>query len=229
MKWLIALVLCLVAQGVHAGSPVVVELFTSQSCDSCPPADALLARLAERPDILALDMHVTYWNGLGWRDPYSLPEVTTRQKDYGRQLGVGEIYTPQLVAGGTHQAVGSDPDAVAAAITAAEAEQATTPAVQLTLQRDGQGLVAEIGAGAGRATLWLVGFDPHHVTPVRGGENSGRTLVEANVVRELAKAGEWHGETIRLTLPLPAGERSAVLLQAPDGTILAAAELAGAG
>ena len=91
----------------QAASPVVVELFTSQSCSSCPPADALLAELAAtRPDILALDFHVTYWDRLGWKDPYSLPQATQRQRRYSELWGRDNVYPPQLVAGGRHQAVG---------------------------------------------------------------------------------------------------------------------------
>ena len=206
-----------------AASPIVVELFTSQSCSSCPPADALLAELARtRPDILALDFHVTYWDRLGWKDPYSLPQATQRQNRYAEHFGRDSVYTPQLVAGGHHQAIGSDRAAVLDAIAAAGAD---SPAATLRLERDGAGLLLEAGAGRGAGQLLLIGFDPAHTTHVGGGENGGRTLTEANVVRSIVLAGTWHGEAVSLHAPSPAGERKALLLQADDGQVLAAALL----
>ena len=219
----------LLAPPGHAGdpgtlsSPVVVELFTSQSCSSCPPADALLAELSRtRPDILALDFHVTYWDRLGWKDPYSLPQATQRQRDYAGLFGRDGVYTPQLVAGGRHQAVGSDRAEVLAAIKAAAADG---PAPALRLGRDGAGLLLEAGAGRGAGQLLLVGFDPAHTTRVGGGENGGRTLAEVNVVRSITPAGAWRGAAVSLRAPPPAGERTALLLQAEDGRVLAAALL----
>ncbi len=206
-----------------AASPVVVELFTSQSCSSCPPADALLAELSRtRPDILALDFHVTYWDRLGWKDPYSLPQATQRQRCYAEQWGRDGVYTPQIVAGGRHQAIGSDRAGVLAAIAAAAAD---SPATTLRLERTGAGLLLEASAGHGAGQLLLVGFDPAHTTRVAGGENGGRTLTEVNVVRSITPAGPWRGEAISLNAPTPAGERTALLLQADDGRVLAAAVL----
>ena len=216
------------AQGGAAGpdqpvAPVVVELFTSQSCSSCPPADALLAELSRtRPDILTLDFHVTYWDGLGWRDPYSLPQATVRQRRYAEQWGRDGVYTPQLIAGGQHQAIGSDRTAVLAAIAAAAADG---PAATLRLARDAAGLVLDAGAGQGTGTLLLIGFDPVHTTRIAGGENGGRTLTEVNVVRSIATAGAWRGDPVTLRVPQTAGDRTAALLQGGDGRILAAAVL----
>lgn len=206
-----------------AASPVVVELFTSQSCSSCPPADDLLTELARtRPDILALDFHVTYWDRLGWKDPYSLPQATQRQRRYAELWGRDGVYTPQLVAGGRHQAVGSDRGDVLVAIAAAAADD---PAAPIQLGRDAAGLVLDVGAGHGTATLLLVGFDPAHTTRVASGENSGRMLTEVNVVRSLVPAGTWRGEAMTLHALQPAGQRTALLLQADDGRLLAAAVL----
>jgi hypothetical protein len=224
----VAAVLALAASGRAApprpaASPVVVELFTSQSCSSCPPADALLAELSRtRPDILALDFHVTYWDRLGWKDPYSLSQATGRQRSYAGHFGSDGVYTPQLVAGGRHQAVGSDRAAVLAAIAAAAADG---PAATLRLERTGAGLALEAGAGQGTGQLLLVGFDPAHTTRVAGGENGGRTLTEVNVVRSIIPAGPWRGEAVSLHAAVPAGERTALLLQADDGKVLAAAVL----
>lgn len=214
-----------------AAGPVVVELFTSQSCSSCPPADELLAELDRvEPGILPLGLHVTYWDRLGWKDPYSLPAATDRQHRYAEQFGARQVYTPQMVVGGRHQAIGSDRPAVLAALAAARADAARLPGPALSLQPDGDGLRVTAGAGQGTATsaatsaatLWLVGFDPRRTTAVRGGENGGRTLTEVNVVRAMRPVGEWRGAALALSLPRPPGERAAVLLQDASGRILAA-------
>ena len=206
-----------------AGPLLVVELFTSQGCSSCPPADALLSELA-RSDatLLPLGLHVTYWDRLGWKDPYSLPAATERQRRYGMQLGLSNVYTPQMVIGGLREAVGSDRSAVRTALVKARQDAASVP---LTLAADAAGLRVQAGPGTGAATLYLVGFDPAHTTPVRAGENGGRTLTEVNVVRSFAPVGTWHGTPVSTTLPRPPGERAAVLLQADDGRILGAAAL----
>ena len=217
MKTLMLLVLLT----VPAQATTVVELFTSQSCSSCPPADALLTELDRtRPDLLVLTYHVTYWDRLGWRDPYSLPAATERQRTYAAHWPQDGLYTPQMVVQGTQQAVGSDRPAVLAAIAAAR------PAgVALTLTLDAAGLQIGAGVGAGRGTIVLVGFDRSHTTRVGAGENGGRTLTETNVVRSVTPVGPWVGSPVHLAAARPAGERTAVLLQAADGTILASAIL----
>lgn len=203
---------------------VVVELFTSESCSSCPAADAVLADLAEtRPDLLPLSWHVTYWNRLGWRDRFSLPEATERQRRFAASLGHGQVYTPQAVVQGRLDLVGSDHAALLRAIRAVQDAPAAPVALQLV--RDGAGLVVTVGDGTARsATLWLIGYDPRQVTAVGGGENRGRRLVHANVVRGVAPLGSWQGAPLRVVAP-PPGERLAVLLQAEDDTILAASRL----
>lgn len=223
-KLLLALPLILAAAQAQAAERLlVVELFTSQGCSSCPPADALLSELARTdPTLLPLDLHVTYWDRLGWKDPFSLPQVTARQRAYSGLLGLDTIYTPQIVVGGRYQAVGSDRDAVTAALTQA---RRAMEAVPLSIRADSGGLRIQAGAGPGAGTLYLVGFDPGHNTPVRGGENTGRVLAESNVVRSFAQAGAWRGAPLTVVVPAPEGERAAVLLQADDGRILAAASL----
>ncbi|MBW6398704.1 DUF1223 domain-containing protein [Roseomonas sp. HJA6] len=199
--------------------PVVVELFTSQSCSSCPPADALLGDLAARqPGVLALSFHVTYWDRLGWRDRFSLPEATERQQRYARSLGHGQLYTPQIVVQGRRDAVGSDRSAVLGGIAAA----APAP-VAIGLAITDQGLRIDLPEGAGGGTVWLIGYDARHVTRIGGGENGGRTLSYTNVVRSIAPVGAWQGRPSRLTAPRPGGEHIAVLLQGADGAILGAA------
>ncbi|HTZ71308.1 MAG TPA: DUF1223 domain-containing protein [Acetobacteraceae bacterium] len=213
--------LLLVGAAAPAPRPIVLELFTSQSCSSCPPADALLADLAAtRSDVLPLDFHVDYWNYLSWHDRFSLPEATARQRAYAALLG-SEVYTPQLVIDGERQAVGSERTNVLAAIKAARESEAGGPQATLSA-RDGQWVV-DIGAGNGGGTILLIGFDAQHVTQVGSGENAGRTLREVNVVRSLTKLGSWHGGEVHLMVPRPAGDAAALLVQAENGAILAAA------
>lgn len=218
-------IVCL-ASPAFAASPVVVELFTSQSCSSCPPADALLGTLVrQHADVLALDLHVTYWDRLGWKDPYSLGAATARQWQYARDFGSNEVYTPQMVIDGTHQAVGSDRAAVLAAIAAAKQDAAGRTGVVLDLARTGDRLDIHVGDGTGAGTIWLVGFDAQHVTHIGGGENGGRTLTEVNVVRSLAPVAAWRGRAMDVTAKPPEGERVAVLLQAAGGHIFGVAVL----
>jgi hypothetical protein len=202
--------------------PIVVELFTSQACSSCPPADGLLTDLARRRnDVLPLAFHVTYWNNLGWRDPFSFPAATERQRTYAAKIGEQSVYTPQMVVDGTQSFVGSDRNEAEAAIRRAKAGQIM--AAPLHLERRGEDLTIEVGTGAGAGAVLLVGFDPEHSTAVGGGENGGRRLQESNVVRSIQTIGQWRGEPLRLEQPLPAGGQFAVLLQAPDGRIIGAA------
>lgn len=202
--------------------PVVVELFTSQGCSSCPPADAVLRELSDqRADVLPLAFHVTYWNNLGWRDPFSFDEATQRQRRYASEKGLGSVYTPQMVVDGGAEFVGSDRETALAAIHAAQAQALRS--VPVRAERDLDQVKVQIGAGAGSATVLLIGYDPRHQTPVGRGENSGRTLTEANIVRAMVPAGEWRGQALTLHQTAPAGERLAVLLQSADGRILGAA------
>jgi len=209
--------------GSDTRPPVVVELFTSEGCSSCPAADAFLGELARtRADVLPLAFHITYWDNLGWPDPFALPAATERQRAYAALLsGSPGVYTPQMVIDGRTDAVGSDRAAVLAAISAAP----RLPAVPLTLARQGDGLALTVGAGpaARPARLVLLGYDRQHVTTVARGENAGRRLTESNVVRSITALGEWRGEALSRQVKLPAGEAYAVLLQAEDGRIIAAA------
>jgi hypothetical protein len=205
-----------------ASSPVVVELFTSQGCNSCPPADAYLAELAHRPGILALAYHIDYWDQLGWRDPFSSAAATARQRAYAQALGLHTIYTPQMVIDGRIDAVGSDRPQVAAAIAAS----AATPAVPVALEPEQDALAIRVGAGTGRGRIWLMEYDLMHETRVRAGENAGRTLVNVNIVRSIEDIGPWAGAAASFTRARPRpGTGSAVLLQSAGGAVLGAAEI----
>ncbi len=181
--------------------PVVVELFTSQGCSSCPPADSLLGKLAERHDVLPLAFHVDYWDYIGWKDPFASKISTERQYSYGHALGLNMVYTPQMVIGGTHDAVGSDESSVSRAIAA----DANRPKLKLSVVRDANGAYkVDIPAGTtgAPATVWVALFDHAHKTLVQRGENSGSTLTEFNIVREWRKIGEWNGQAIEIALNL---------------------------
>jgi hypothetical protein len=202
--------------------PVVVELFTSEGCSSCPPADDLLTELAgTRHDILPLAFHVTYWNSLGWTDPFSLDAATRRQEGYVHLSDEGGVYTPQMVIDGSIDAVGSERQDVLHALQAAAAHPGDT--VPVRLARAGNDVTIGVGAGTGPATVWLVGYDASHRTQVGRGENAGRTLIESNIVRSLTKVADWSGTPLDLHPAAPPGERFAVLVQTKDGHIIGAA------
>jgi hypothetical protein len=206
-------------------SPVVVELFTSQGCSSCPPADAVLSTLAQRPDVLALSFHVDYWDSLGWKDPYASPLNTARQKAYRATFRNSQIYTPQVVVGGTAEMVGSRGPTVIAAI--ADAERKRMPGPKLVITR-GNGIVVSASAGVTTsATIWLASYDPRHETAVQRGENAGSALVNTNVVRKLLALGSYTGPGSTLTAPADFardGEGLAAWIQAdPTGAIISAA------
>ena len=207
-----------------AERPVVVELFTSQGCSSCPPANAYLNEMSRgRRDVLALAFHVTYWDRLGWKDPFSLAAATDRQAVYGRRFGDGS-YTPEIVGDGAAGMVGSDRDAVEPAIENAKRNGPTAAAVNVT--RNGEQVAIEVGAGTGSGRILLIGFDHEHTTAIGRGENSGRTLTEANVVRSIRSVGQWSGAALRLNERFPEGQDVAVVLQASDGRIIGASRLA---
>ena len=196
-------------------SPTVVELFHSQGCSSCPPAEADLNVLAARPDVLALSFGVTYWDRLGWKDTFASERFTARQVDYAR-AGQGEVATPEFIVNGTYAVVGADRQALNTTIA-----KAGSPVGGPALTVDHATVrVAGQGAGAPPATVWLVRYDPRTLqVPVRAGENSGRTLSHRNVVRELVTLGKWSGTAATFVLPAPhdATLSSAVLVQRGNG------------
>jgi hypothetical protein len=199
--------------------PIVVELFTSEGCSSCPPADTLLGALASRPDVLALSFHVDYWDRLGWKDPFSSAAATRRQERYARLLGVDTVYTPQIVIDGHWQAVGSDRGAVDRALAAA----ATDLAVPMRLAIDHGGARITLGPGPSGmpAAVLLAGFDRRHVDRVGGGENDGRILTHVDVVRGFTEIGRFTGATAAIAAPLYwRTDRVAAILQADDGRII---------
>jgi hypothetical protein len=230
----LAAMIVLVAQAIpfsvpaaQAGESVrksVLELFTSQGCSSCPPADALLARLARRDDIVALTMPVNYWDHLGWKDTLAMDIFTERQRSYAETRGDREIYTPQLVVNGVEHVVGSRPDEIEDAVrrTSRRIGAAWVP---LALQNDDEAVSLEAGAAPiGSAyhggTVWFAFFNHAIPVDIRRGENTGVRITYTNVVRSLQRAGHWDGEAASFHAAIPRGldiDGCAAFLQA-DGT-----------
>ena len=203
--------------------PVVVELFTSEGCSSCPPADALLVELANRPDVLALSLHVDYWDRLGWKDPFSSPQATARQEQYARLLNIDTVYTPQIVVDGRREAVGSDRAAVERAVDAASHESSAVP-VTLSVKNGQARITLGRGGVTAGASVVLIGFDRRRIDTVERGENSGRTLTHVDVVRGIEEVGRFTGQASQIVSTPPwQSDRLAAIVHAPDGRILGAA------
>jgi hypothetical protein len=176
-----------------AKAPVLVELFTSQGCSSCPPADELAGELASDPNTYVVSLNVDYWDYLGWRDTLAKPEYTKRQYAYAASRGDGRVYTPQMVVNGEDHAVGSNHSDVNAKIAAARLKSMQ---VALKLSRQGKEIKVEIPATNHQeeATLWLMAIEPKVQQKIIRGENSGTSITYHNVVRNLVPAAMWKGE-----------------------------------
>ena len=209
-----------------APTPVVVELFTSQGCSSCPPADRLLGELAGRDDVLPLSFHVTYWDRLGWPDTFGLEDSTRRQEVYADWLGRTRVYTPQMMIGGRIDVVGNARRRVLDAIQLIEDHGPSGPELAIVGERLSVGVGEEVDAA-----IWLVAFDDHHDVAIERGENRGRTLRYHHVVRELTRLAYWRGRAIEVDLPVArlmatGRDGAAILVQRlSDGAILAATRL----
>jgi hypothetical protein len=212
------------ARAADAERPTVIELFQSQGCSSCPPANAALIEFSARADVLALTFAVDYWDGLGWKDTFAKPEFTQRQWAYARAMGQADVYTPEIVVNGRVAGVGAEISEMRELANRAD-RGASGPELRI------EPGAATIGAGAAPARgadVWLARYDPKVIeVAVRRGENAGRTLAHKNVVREMVLVGRWSGAAERLALP-PArdsGLADAVLVQASGaGPILAVAK-----
>lgn len=203
-------------------APTVVELFTSQGCSSCPPANENLVEISKRPDVLALSFSVTYWDYLGWKDSFGKKEFTERQETYEPPLRQQGPFTPQMVVNGRTSLVGNRLDDVETAVKAAD--KLIGPS--LLLSKDGVRVGAFASPTGEEADIWLVRYSPKILkVPVSRGENGGSTLVQSHVVRSIDRLGGWSGA--ERTLPIgsePHGLKTAVLVQvAHGGPILAAA------
>jgi hypothetical protein len=200
----------------------VVELFTSQGCSSCPPADALVGRFTADPAVLVLSYHVNYWDDLGWKDTFSSSVSTDRQYAYARALRERTVFTPQLVVNGTQSLVGSQESAVRRAVAAAS-EKTFPIKVSLSKQPDGSFDVVLEGAAV-RADVWEVRYVRRSVTAVHAGENSGRSLETFNNVTHLERIGEFKAGRLKLQPLQQPADGLAVFVQSPgSGPILGAA------
>ncbi len=213
------------------GTPLtVVELYTSQGCSSCPPADAFLGELAKRDDLLALSIHVDYWDYIGWKDRFASPANTKRQRAYASKLGMRYVYTPQMIVQGAHHTTGSDRAKILAMI--AKAQKSNRVAVKISRAEGGIRVTVPGADTTDEAAVWLAVFDTKHDTVIKRGENGGRTLSYYNVVRGMKRIGTWSGQP----LDIPTGNADmstegrdgcAVILQSVStGRILGAAKLA---
>lgn len=215
------------AEAPPSRGPAVVELYTSQGCSSCPPADALLGELVERPDVIAIAFHVAYWDGPEWHDRFALPAATERQQRYVETLGLSSAFTPQAVVDGRRSFVGSDRRRILAAL--AEPRETIPLAVDASA-----GTLTVILPPAPDQTAYdvnLIAYLPRAATRVGGGENSGRALEEFNIARQFRRLGVWNGERHVFSTPLDSfpqdATRVAVLLQRPgQGPIAGAALIA---
>ena len=203
----------------------VVELFQSQGCSSCPPANANVMALADRTDVLALSFGVSYWDYLGWKDTFASPVFTQRQRDYARGLHLQGVYTPQVVVNGRAELVGTDRVALDRAIRR-NVRPPFAPAVTVA----GRSLTIARGETDAPADVWLVWYDPRTVqVSIRRGENSGRTLAHRNVVKSIVRIGSWTGRAASYTLPAlrdPALSGAVLVQRLNGGEIIAAERIA---
>ncbi len=197
----------------------VIELFTSQGCSSCPPADAMVVALAQDDDIIALTLHVDYWDYLGWRDTLAKPEFSDRQRNYAQLRGDRGVFTPQMVVNGEEACIGSDEQALSASLAKATREHARLP-VPIRVTRDGTDLtIALEGDYPGGANLYLMMVEPQTSVTIKRGENKGREAHYANVVRRISHVALWDGEagTIVTAMSAPGDGFVVMLQQEEDG------------
>jgi hypothetical protein len=206
----------------------VVELFQSQGCSSCPPANANVMALSDRPDLLTLSFGVTYWDQLGWKDTFASPQYTARQWDYAHGLHHSNVYTPQVIVNGRADITGTDKTELESLIQREANLIAPPVAIDAGHAHVGEDVTVRMTIGKGvRYDVWLVRFDPRiENVPIARGENGGLTLPHKNVVKQLVKLGAWSGTAVDFPLPpaTQAGLKVAVLVQkGPGGAIVAAA------
>lgn len=204
--------------------PVVVELFTSQGCYSCPPADSFLGKLAKRPGVLALSFHVDYWNYIGWVDPYSSAAATRRQRTYAWAMRRRSVYTPQMVVDGKLQGIGSYTGTIDGLIQIRKKAKDARVDVAIARGANAKTITVSLKGGGqlGNCTVWLIYFNRKHTTKIPRGENAGKTLSYYNVVREFRRVAVYKGKDLTVALPRTGkkGKRYdnvAILVQQPKG------------
>ena len=210
---------------------VVVELFTSQGCNLCPPADDVLAKFSRQENILALSYSVDYWNYLGWKDTLAQPDCAVRQKQYNVSLGKSGVYTPQMVIHGSHDVIGSQADQAHKLVDKALAQKRNDLIITFALNEDMIDLRIAASENKSPATIWIIGYDFEKTVNIKGGELGGQIRKYHNVVQSIKRVGSWTGQEVKLTLSkkdIGAGvyDAYALLLQDREtGPIIAAAKL----
>ena len=226
MKWIYRLLLGCLPVTAAATPVTVVELFTSQGCYSCPPADDLLGKLSENPDTIAVACHVTYWNYLGWRDTFSQEFCDRRQRSYQSHLkGNAGVYTPQMVINGRYGVVGSRQSRVTQAIGRSQQDTAIEM-VALSQPNDGELHIELPAVASGNLQLWLLGVDNQQQVPIAKGENGGKQLTYHHPIRQVVNLGGWDGKSRQLQVNLkeqPVLPRWVVLVELRGGRGLVAA------
>lgn len=223
-----ALALLLTTPLLAQDRPVVVELFTSQGCSSCPAADAIFAELSGRDDVIPIALHVDYWDYIGWEDEFGHPAHADRQRAYAAAAGRRTIYTPEMIVNGQTDIVGAKPMALSKAI----AEHAKAPAlVDLSVSRSGDGLiiVASAQSGVGEMVVHLVRIMPPQTSKITRGENRGKTITYTSIAHDWKVLKQWNGSAdLELEAEAQGPDAAVVLVQeAPNGAILAAARVPG--
>ena len=226
-RWIAAMLMLASPAMAEGPGPVVVELYTSQGCSSCPPADAYLHELAAQDGVVALALHVDYWDYIGWKDSFGNPAYTARQKAYAQAQGHRMVYTPQIMVDGIYGVAGTKPEAVAAAI---EKHRGTSNPVAMELRRDGEMLhilATPRGENPGRMDVTLFRYEPKATVAIKSGENAGRTLSYVNIVTTMESLGTWAGDTpLSLTRPIEGDRPVVVLIQkAGHGPVTGVARL----
>lgn len=213
----------------------MVELFTSQGCSDCPPADHIVTELARRKDVIALSFPITYWDMLGWKDTFATEGNTQRQKAYAKAMKRTGIYTPQMIIDGRLDVVGNQRDHVIAAVNARASEAAHEEAVEIQLGSVSGRVQIVIPAARNKmkhlATIWVMRTQSQAAVKIDRGENRNHQLAYTNLVRDLQRAGEWTGEAMKIDLPVSSGSGKhedgvAVILQDQDyGRVMGAATM----
>jgi hypothetical protein len=217
----VAVAVCASAAVAHADPRAVVELFTSQGCSSCPPADKLLGELANDPSLVSISLPIDYWDYLGWKDTLADPRHTARQKSYAKLRGDREVYTPQVVVNGSLHALGSDRSAIERAVGESRKNPAALALPVLLKVGDGRLSVALPDSNDGHvAEVWICGLTKAITVSIKRGENRGKNITYFNVVRHWMKLDTWDGKAHSWSVPIRDiaadgdVDRAAVLVQA---------------
>jgi len=216
-RWSGALGLCgiiAVVHPAHADPRAVVELFTSQGCSSCPPADKIIGELAKDPSIIAMSMPIDYWDYLGWKDTLADSRFSARQKAYSRMRGDREVYTPQAIINGSAHVIGSDRDGIENAIFATRKEDGVM-SIPVTMMQSGKQLTVSVAAAskapvAQHGEVWVCSISKAIPISIGRGENRGKEITYYNVVRNLVKLGDWNGNPGSWTVPIDSVEHDGV-------------------